>query len=270
MGMSQIHPRNSGLCATPLCRRWLRSLLDSQRWLTWRFDRLLPSEFQVDGNLNFLQHLVPQYLKPCDLIYDVGGGRKPAISGLLKDGLNLRIVGLDIDRAELAAAPLGHYDRTISADIAGYCGSGDANLVICQALLEHVPDNDRAIAGISSILLRGGRALIFVPSRNAFYARLNLILPESLKRRLLYSIFPEARNHQGFPAHYDQCTPAGLAALGRKHGLVLESRRLYFLSNYFRFCLPLHAAWRVWLLLFRWIAGDQAAETFALVFRKEL
>jgi len=230
---------------------------------------MLPPEFQTDGNLDFLANLTPRYLRQGHLVYDVGGGKNPVISGRIKNGLSLRTVGLDIDREALAAAPPDHYDETIGADIMDYRGRGDADLVICQSLLEHVRDAGRAIAAISTILRPGGRAIIFVPCRNAVYARLNLILPEELKRRLLYGAFPDMRRDHGFPAYYDRCTPRGFARMGQEHGLILESLRIYFLSNYFRFCLPLHAAWRMWLLLFRGVAGTEAAETFAMVFRKE-
>jgi hypothetical protein len=56
--------------------------------------------------------------------------------------------------------------------------------------------------------------------------------------------------------------------MAAQQGLVKEDCRLYFQSDYFRFCFPLHAAWRLWILLFRMFAGQQAAETFTLVLRK--
>ena len=76
------------------------------------------------------------------------------------------------------------------------------------------------------------------------------------------------RRDHGFPAFYDRCTPAAFDRMTRRHGLITEDRRLYFHSEYFRFLFPLHAAWRLWTIFFRWIAGPQAAETFTLVLRK--
>jgi SAM-dependent methyltransferase len=269
METSQVNSSACGSWTAQPRRSWLRNLIDSQVRLTRRFDRLLPAEFHVDCDRDFLDHLVPRYLQPGALLYDVGGGKNPVIGRQLKTNLGLRTVGLDIDCAELASAPTGLYDQTICADIAAYRGQGDADLVICQYLLEHVRDTDRAIAAIASILKSGGRALIYVPSRNAVYARVNLILPEGIKRRILFGVFPKTRRDQGFPAYYSWCTPAGFDRMGRRHGLMPELLRPYFTSGYFRFCLPLHVAWRMWLLLFRWMAGSEAAETFAMVFRKE-
>ncbi len=202
------------------------------------------------------------------LVYDIGGGKNPLISLTLRSGLELKIVGLDIDAGQLAVAPRGAYDRTICADISTYTGLGDADLVICQALLEHVPNVEAALRAIAAALKPGGRALIFVPCRNAVYARINLALPERLKRRLLFALFPEMRMDHGYPAYYDRCSPRELERIAGRHGLVTEQRRVYFESRYFRFCLPLHVLWRLWQMLFRFLAGGEAAETMSLVLRK--
>ncbi len=222
----------------------------------------------VDGNREFLDEVVPRNVRAGDVVYDVGGGKNPVIGAERKAELRLRVVGVDIDATELSAAPDGSYDRIVAADITKFEGQGDADLVICQALLEHVKDTGGALRAIASILRPGGRALIFVPSRNAAYARLNLLLPEELKRRILFTIFPEMSRDHGFPAFYDRCTPEAFARMTEKHGLATDDRRVYFQSDYFRFFFPLHAVWRLWTVAFRWVAGVQAAETFTLVLRK--
>lgn len=246
----------------------MRKLIRFQTWLSLCFDRLLPRDLIADGNREFLEAVVPANIHAGSVVYDVGGGKNPVITVERKAALRLKVVGVDIDRDELAAAPAGAYDATAPADITVYRGSGDADLVICQALLEHVRDTDGALAAIASILKPGGRALIFVPSRNAVYARLNLVLPQELKRRILFAIFPGMRRDHGFPAFYDRCTPAAFAEMSRRHGLVTDERRVYFHSEYFRFFFPLHALWRLWTVMFRAVAGEQAAETFTLVLRK--
>jgi hypothetical protein len=42
----------------------------------------------------------------------------------------------------------------------------------------------------------------------------------------------------------------------------------YFLNSYFTFFLPLHAIWRLWVMLYRFAAADQAAESFAVAIKK--
>lgn len=175
---------------------------------------------------------------------------------------------MDIDQGELDRAPTGIYDRTICADIGCFYGAGDADLLICQAVLEHVRDVDGAFASIAGILKPGGRALIFVPSRNALYARLNLLLPQALKKRLLHAVYPKTREGQGFPSYYDQCTPRDFRRLAKKHNLVVEKESYHYISSYFSFFVPLYALWRLWILGYRALAGEQAAETFCMAFVK--
>src|SRR6266436_9618263 len=105
----------------------------SQQNLSRSFDHLLPAEYGVDGNRDFVDNWIEPYLKSGAVIYDIGGGKNPILSLNEKRRLGLRVVGIDIDAKELAAAPAGAYDEAICCDITEYCGGGDADLVICQA-----------------------------------------------------------------------------------------------------------------------------------------
>jgi SAM-dependent methyltransferase len=245
----------------------LRSIIRSQVYLSRRFDALLPSRFTVDGNREFFT-IAPEMLKPGMTVWDIGGGKQPLISRALKEKLGLRIVGFDISGDELAAAPAGVYDRTVVADLCNFRGAGDADLVICQAVLEHVPDAASAFQGISSILKPGAIAILFTPSRNAAFARLNLLLPQKLKERLLFAFYPEAAGHQGFPAYYDRCTPRQFRRIAQAAGLRIAEQRLYYQSAYFTFAFPVHLLWRLWVLLFAAVAPESAVETFTLTLVK--
>src|SRR5258706_1627125 len=175
-----------------------RRAIDNQISWSNKLERLLPDRFRVDGNLDFIHHFVNPYLRRRAVVYDVGGGKQPMISNELKRELGIRVVGIDIDATELHSAPAGAYDETVCCDITKYRGSGDADVVLCQALLEHIADTAAALAAIDSILKPGGVALLFVPSSNAVYARLNLLMPEKLKRAILFRVFPNTSKAQGF------------------------------------------------------------------------
>lgn len=247
----------------------LRDLVNLNVKLSRWFDsRLLPKYLSVDGNMDFIHEMAPSYLRPGTKIYDVGGGKQPFIDVGVKRALGIQVVGIDISRAELDRAPMGAYDEKICADIADVKGDADGDLVICQAVLEHVGDTERAFYSIASLLKPGGVALIFVPSRNALFARLNLLLPESIKRTILFGIFPQARPAQGFPSYYDKCTPDDFVALGGRCGLSCREARYYYMSSYFSFLFPVYFIWRLWVLAFKWIARHQAAETFSMAFVK--
>ena len=246
----------------------VRKLFDSNIALSSRFDARLPEVFRTDGNTDFLNRFAPPFIGPRSRLVDVGGGKQPYLDARTKSALAVHVTGIDISQEELDRAPAGAYDATICADISIYRGATNADVIVCQAVLEHVPDVARAFAAFASILRPGGVALIFLPSRNAVYARLNLLLPEALKRRILFYIFPQARAAQGFTSYYDRCTPRDFQVLAESHGFTVEAMQLYYASSYFSFLTPLHIAWRLWVFLFRALDELRAAETFAMALRK--
>jgi SAM-dependent methyltransferase len=249
---------------------FVQSLIARQRSLRRSFDhRFVRKDFRRDGNHHFVSEFVPGYLRPGAVVYDIGGGKQPLISLARKKELGLTVVGLDIDPTELSRAPVGIYDRVVCADIQSYRGIGDADLVICQAVLEHVPSLRAALKGVFSALKPDGLAIVFVPCRNAGYARLNLLLPQRLKRRILFYVAPEAEHDQGFRAYYDCCTPRRFRTLiGECDGSVVEEQ-FYYVSSYFSFCLPVYVLWRLWVSFFHLLAGEQAAESFSLAFSRK-
>jgi 2-polyprenyl-3-methyl-5-hydroxy-6-metoxy-1,4-benzoquinol methylase len=247
----------------------VETLIEAQTSLSRSFDRCLPTDYVVDGNREYLEEFAPRYLYPGAVVWDVGGGKNPFVSRATKERLGLRVTGLDLSRAELDAAPTGIYDSTVCTDITSYQGGqGDADIVFCQAVLEHVADTAAALSAIERILKPGGRAVLFVPSRNAAYARLNLILPEAVKRAILFTVYPRMRRSHGFPAYYHRCTPTDFREMSRGLGLTVEELRTYHCSSYFNCFFPVHFIWRLWLMAFRWFAGEQAAETFSITLRK--
>jgi len=244
-----------------------------QRFVAWNvrlsltFDRLLARDYRIDGNSDFKNRFAVRWLRPNTRVVDIGGGKNPFIGTAKKKELAVHVTGLDISAQELAQAPAGAYDQVRCGDISTIVGGGDADLCICQALLEHVPDVHAALVSIASFLRSEGIVLVFVPSRNALFARLNLLLPERLKRKVLFTIFPQTRRDQGFRSYYNRCTPADFQLLAQALGFEIEDASYYYCSSYFSFFAPLHVLWRLWIVCYRAMAGYQAAETFSLALR---
>lgn len=247
-----------------LFRRFVRS----QIWLSHRFDALLPEKFSTAGYRDFKRNLAKKYLTPEITLYDLGGGKRPYLDLKTKEKLSIHLVGVDADSGELSAAPAGLYDEAICADLTQYRGRGDADIVLCMAVLEHVQNTEQAMMAIFSALKPGGKALLYLPSGKAIFARMNRVLPESFKRRLLRLFFPS--DHNGFPAYYDRCTPAEFRTLVRKQGFNIIEERLYFASYYFAFLFPLHLLWRTMHFAYYVLAKESAAESFSLVLEKPL
>jgi ubiquinone/menaquinone biosynthesis C-methylase UbiE len=248
--------------------RILRQLIASQVALSGAFDRLLPRSFRIDGSRDFKQRIVPSYLRPGLVVYDIGGGARPCVDLETKRHLGLTVTGLDIDEEELTKAPRGLYDCTIVTDITTYREQNAADLVVCKSTLEHVHSTEAALATMARLLSPGGTLLVFVPWRNALYARLNVLLPQRLKLLLLSAFMPDRCDELGFPAKYDHCTPRDLCRFTTNYGLQIKELRPYYISSYFSVVFPLYVLWRAWILAYRAIAGEHAAETFVLIARK--
>lgn len=244
-------------------------VLSALSGLSRGFDRLLPASMSVEGSRHYRRELLPGFLAPGLKVVDVGSGRYPQISPELKDRLGLTVVGLDLSGEELEAAPAGAYDTAVAADATTYVGDGTADLVISHCCFEHLPDTAGGFRAVASMLKPGGRAVIYNPSRAALFARLNLIIPEAMKRRAL-GMLPDRGGKGGWPAVYDRATPAQFAELAQRAGLEVEALHRYWISGYFLTVPPVHVAWRGWQALHRLIAGDEAAESFATVVRKPL
>jgi 2-polyprenyl-6-hydroxyphenyl methylase/3-demethylubiquinone-9 3-methyltransferase len=248
--------------------RIARQLIASQVALSRAFDRLLPRSFRIDGSKDFKQRIVPSYLRPGLVVYDIGGGARPCVDLETKRHLGLKVTGVDIEDEQLAKAPRGLYDRTIVTDITTYQEQNAADLIVCKSTLEHVRNTEAAVATMARLLNPGGTLLVFVPSRNALYARLNVLLPQRLKMRLLSAFMPDRADHLGFPAMYDHCTPRDCCRFAAGNGLQIKELRPYYISSYFSVVFPVYVLWRVWILAYRAIAREHAAESFVLIARK--
>jgi ubiquinone/menaquinone biosynthesis C-methylase UbiE len=265
--MASVDAMSSGILRKGM-ERTARQLIASQVALSRAFDRLLPRSFRIDGSKDFKQRIVPSYLRPGLVVYDIGGGARPCVDLETKRRLGLKVTGVDIDGEQLAKAPRGLYDRAIATDITTYQEQNVADLVVCKSTLEHVRNTEAALATMARLLSPGGTLLVFVPSRNALYARLNVLLPQHVKMRLLSAFMPDRADHLGFPAMYDHCTPRDFCRFATSYGLQIKELRPYYISSYFSVVFPVYVLWRAWILAYRAVAREHAAESFVLIARK--
>lgn len=246
----------------------------TRRFINWqiaiseRFDNWLPQSCRINGETHFQNVIAPPHIIKGITICDVGGGKRPYVTAEMKSTFALKTIGVDIDQRELDSAPCGTYTATICDDISTFRGNHDVDLVICQSVLEHVPKVDLALQSIASMLKPSGVALIFLPCRNALFARLNLVFPEKLKQWLLFTIFPGSSSICGFRSYYNQCTPNRIARLASQNGFLIQEVHAYFYSYYFTFFFPFHLIWRVWSLLSRAVLGNAAAESFTIIVKR--
>ena len=117
------------------------------------------------------------------------------------------------------------------------------------------------------MLKPGGKIYIKTTCRFALYARLNRILPEGLKRRILFSFFPKKAG-DGFPAFYRKCSIGEISAIARDCDLVPDRppNKSYY-SSYFSFFVPMYAVWRTATAV-QAAVNQEYCERFEIVFRK--
>jgi 2-polyprenyl-3-methyl-5-hydroxy-6-metoxy-1,4-benzoquinol methylase len=248
-----------------------RKFISFNRRLSLAFDqRFIPKKFSVDGLKDFHERLAPSHVGSGQNIYDIGGGKIPFFTAEAKKRKKLRVTGIDIDEQELKRAPTGSYDETVVSDIATFRPKkAKADVVICQAVLEHVANTPAAVSAIGDILKPGGKALLFIPNRNALFARINLILPEAFKRKILFKIFPETEHAQGFPAYYNKCTPRAFKRLCSDNDLVITELQGYYFVTYFSFFFPAHLLWRFGQMILYPVFRENISEAFAVIAVKQ-
>jgi 2-polyprenyl-6-hydroxyphenyl methylase/3-demethylubiquinone-9 3-methyltransferase len=238
------------------------------RRLSMLTDRLLPGRLRLNGASSFETAVVPDLLGHATVILDVGGGKRPFLSPERKRSLGARVIGIDIEADELEHAPPGSYDQVIVCDITQGLPPLEADLVICRSVLEHVADAGAAIKALAAATRPGGQVAIFVPCRNALFARVNLLLPEPVKHALLRLLRPADAGHIGFPARYDRATPPAYRSMILEAGLELTALARYYQSNYLVAFWPAYLSWRLlYLPLHLWL-GDRVCESFSVVARR--
>jgi 2-polyprenyl-3-methyl-5-hydroxy-6-metoxy-1,4-benzoquinol methylase len=244
-------------------RRFISWQVRCSKWI----DRTFFGRMSIDGNTYFVS-AIRNLVVGGGTMADIGGGKTPAFGPEEARERRLQVTGVDIDPAELSAAPDGSYTRTVTCAIEEAEGPGDCDFVIAQSVMEHVNDGRLAAKGMASFAKPGGAVATFCPNRRAWFARLNLLLPEGVKRRLLFAIFPEKRERQGFPAHYSGCTPSEMLENMRDAGVHCIEIKYFYVSSYFMFFVPLYLFWRIITFPFMVLWPHRYCETFMYVGRK--
>lgn len=245
-----------------------RMFVDANVWLSRQFDRLFSVRI---SQRPYEAVLSPKYLvEPGMHIADVGGGKKPILDSEFIRQFGIRYSGLDIDAEELALAPAETYHQTHIIDLTKLPEDFRPNfdLVICKSTLEHVEDAEAALVALVQILKPGGMCYINVPCRKALFARLNRLLPNNLKRRVLHTVYPH-KSSDGFEAHYDRATPPEYVQMLREHGIEPQYLVQHYWSSYFGALLPVYIIWRLASAL-QLLFDSGYCERFEIVFRKPI
>jgi SAM-dependent methyltransferase len=100
-------------------------------------------------------------------VLDVGAGNGAFIAVALRGSPDLDIFGAEFSQAAIETAHPRIRSRIALCDLQGDAplpGGGEFDVISCMEVLEHLPDDERALAHIAQALKPGGRVFISVPA----------------------------------------------------------------------------------------------------------
>ncbi|MGJ4943112.1 class I SAM-dependent methyltransferase [Bradyrhizobium sp. HKCCYLS1011] len=175
------------------------------------------------------------------IVLDVGAGQQWHFPKHYKTWYSIKLIGVDIDGAEMADNPL--LDEKIECDAVAQIPipPGSVDLVMISSGIEHFSDNQRFLNNAFDVLRPGGYLIAQFPGRYAPFAVANRMLPKSASKRLLATAMGETAEHLGFVAHYDRTNYSAFRKMVQASGF----KAVYHLpgynsSSYLEFFLPFY------------------------------
>ena len=174
-------------------------------------------------------------------VLDVGAGRTWFFGDADKRERGLRLIGVDIDPAELALNP--SLDEAHAFDVCESVGAADGSvdLILCRAVVEHLHDTEAFLRNAFKALKPGGKLALVFANSWAPPVIINRMLPAAVSKRVLYALVPNSQGYQGFKAYYDKCTYSSFRKALLATGFEIDyAYNSYYSSSYFQFFLPIH------------------------------
>jgi SAM-dependent methyltransferase len=211
---------------------------------------------------------VAEATPPGTRVTDVGAGRRTRFAQALPAGCE--IVGVDVLAEDLEANPA--LTTRVTRDVAahGLPAEASGSAAVCsQYVLEHIPDLDAFAAAAFDALAPGGSVVQLFSCRRSLFATLNRLLPDSLSRRLLFSLRPESVDVGGFATYYDRTHPSAARAVFERAGFLdVRTETSWETSQYFEWLLPAFVALRLYESAARRLALEDLASYAILTARK--
>lgn len=173
-------------------------------------------------------------------VLDVGAGKQWHFAPSLK-GRNMKLIGFDIDQAEMTENAL--LDERICGDACESLGVPDqsVDLIMGRAVVEHLHDTASFLQSANRALREDGRLIVTFANRYAPFAILNRLLPQRVSGWLLSHLVPGSSGILGFKAFYDRASFREFRQSLADAGFEIEEEYAsYFSTSYYSFFLPLY------------------------------
>jgi ubiquinone/menaquinone biosynthesis C-methylase UbiE len=248
---------------------WLTAFIDANRRRSKRLERRLPHarpRLQVR-----YARTVAKYAdkRPHRRVVDLGAGRTSHFVALQAPDSSAEIVGVDVDRDELALNEDVDTKVVVAPGAALPFADASVDLVVSRSVLEHVEGVADTLAEAYRVLRPGGRTIHVFASKRAPFSVLNRVLPERASGWLLRTLVPGSEGRLGFPARYEHCTAGRMEHVLRRQGFEVERTEVnYYQSDYFGFLLPLYLLSVGYELVVRALGKRELAAVVMVVGRK--
>jgi SAM-dependent methyltransferase len=201
----------------------------------------LPARYDHRMQDVFLDRLAAVRRPGMDVL-DVGSGRAPTIAPEDRPE-GWRYVGLDIDDAELRAAPDGAYDEAIVHDLAERRPELEErfDLVLSWQVLEHVRPIDAALEGMRRMLRPGGTAIAQLSAGRSLHGLGARVVPHRVRSRAMHRLLGAAEEEK-FPTAFDRCDHRSLQRMLAPWSHA-EITPFYRAAPYLGFARPLQRAY---------------------------
>lgn len=178
----------------------------------------------IDGTVAFFNR-VNSLLDPSFVVLDVGCGRGAYGEDRVAFRRNLRIlkgkvasvIGIDVDQ-DARDNPFLDEFRLIQGD-SWPVESNSIDLIVCDNVVEHIPDPDQLFSEIRRVLKDGGYVCIRTPNRWSYISIAATLIPNKHHSKVMSFVQDGRKEEDVFPTVY-KCNSTGkLKAIMKRHGI---------------------------------------------------
>lgn len=173
---------------------------------------------KVEASRKLVRGFLDLLNRPNAALLDVGSGRGEMLGGARAEGLD-RVVGLELSKAMIDAAKKAYDVDVQPLLLEDYAAQTDErfDIIVLNAVLEHVYDPDSMIAACRTLMTPGGVLYLDVPNEDHLLADVGGVVNRVLGRPAVFKLAPTFP-----PYHVFGFSPGSLEVLLDKHGFAID------------------------------------------------